>query len=113
MASMMLIITTTFKVRLSKANFHFKYPTKIWNKSLSIIVITGIISVIALVSSFMVKFDYDFSKILATKNLPSYALDKEISKIFNRRFVVPAIAITNKKEESKLIALLNKKMEKK
>ena len=82
-----------------------------WNRPLSIIIITGIISAMALGGAFMVKFDYDFSKILATKELPSYALDKEISKIFNRRFIVPAIVITNKEEERKLIALLNKKME--
>ena len=111
MPSTMLVIMTTFKVS-PKMHVWFKYSAKIWNKPARIITIASIVSIIAIGGSFLIKFDYDFSKLLGGKNLPSYTLDREISKIFDRSFVVPAIAIVDDREEEKsLIDMLNEKME--
>ena len=107
MPSMLLILTHYLKIRIIIHPMKFYLPSVIWTKVRISLCICSLLTLISILVLPKLQFNYDFSRVLGDKNLPSYLLDKEINSLFGKSFQVPSLLIVdNLKEEKRILEYL-------
>lgn len=90
-------------LRLRLPNFLIHYPVL---RSGFFILFTAI----SFWGALQLKFNYDFSRIMATEGLPSYQVDREVSTLFHKDFDTPTIILPrDKQHEKEIIKLIETK----
>ena len=103
MSSVLIVLTRYFNYRIILSPRKFYLPKKIWRNPRRIIWVCSVITIISIAASSYLKFDYNFSRLLGNKNLPSYQLDEEVNNIFGKISSVPSIILAENIEEEKEI----------
>lgn len=110
-SSLVIIIDKLTGLKISDAKIHLKLPARIWAHPRYMFSGALIVLALAFFGMRQVEFDYDFSKVLGNKGIPSYDLDKEISQTFNRAFVTPSVILPRSlEEEKKMVELIEQKV---
>ncbi len=99
--SLILIATRHFKISIILSPMKLYLPPILWRKPRVLIVISSLITILSAISLTQLQFNYDFSRLLGEKGLPSYSLNRELKSLFGKNIDVPMMLITNNKEEEK------------
>ena len=109
-SSLILILTRHFNVKIISSPMRIYLPGKIWEKPKILIGIGFLFTCISLAAVFNLKFNYDFSRLLGGKELPSYKLNKEVNDLFGRSFDVPFLILAdNLEQEKKILSYIKEK----
>ena len=110
--AMLLTLTHHLKIRIIISPMKFYLPSVIWKRKKIILYTCSILTLVCAFGFTKLEFNYDFSRILGEKNLPSYVLGKEVNELFGKSFDVPSLIIVkNLDQEKNILQQLQKSSE--
>ena len=108
--SLILIITRRLNIRIILAQASFSLPDKLWKNTRALASVCTIMTIVSVIAAMYLEFNYDFSRLLGDKNLPSYVLNREVKELFGQGIDVPSLIIAkNQEEEKKILRYLNER----